>query len=804
MEAVSVVSLTYKFLYKLEIQAGTRRVLNRLYHVQKESLRKQQPEMIVARFKEDINFIKLYFLTGEKVKIDQSVWWRKVNDGFPSYLYPLSLYEIPDYDKMIILTQLRVYKKFNTPVPLNLVSVVKVISFTNIYHIIKNGNIILKIYDLKLVQSVADLKNIGISIKSLGEIYTPGLQTGSVYSASGPNGSSLVSKIVDLLVLGKHPYFIKILRNYSKNWNKVSIPFCFNPIGSITDPIGLSNYLGIPNIVKKFKDRSTFSSSVQEAYLGKLSYFGDGAGKVRIIAIGNLVIQITLFPLHQLIIKYLKSLKTLDATYNQEIIFDIFKKYRDESMESFCKTNNLPNPLPLDFDFETYIDNNDIIYTNFKAPYSLDLSNATDRIPLGIQFFVLWGFTKRFSVALWWFLIISTLVFKLKLPSGKTIDVKYSTGQGMGLYSSWSILALTHHLLVKLRAFKIGQPDFTDYLILGDDIVIFREEVAFSYIQVITDLGVDISIHKTVKPELGWGSEFASKLVYENNQGLVTNIRPLPTGTLIEGGISSFFNLMRCILSYDLHIHGEPYQFASLLGDIPGKLKKFNKHSDTLSSIWAITHLYQNWYSEKWSQSGSIVLPPNGVILDSVTQYLLENYQIPLSVFMDIEKNYKTNLTIQINKIRKKIIKYSLDYSYLIDIILGTLNKNPEVRENLRPWTEVFLFLQSPWYSVQRILEETTISHLVSTNQVRELSIIIRFLSESNDDTYLLSETTLRNYLNVLSLRWGPGGYLQQKVKSNDPLIKRVSKSKSRIVLKDILVFKSTIKLFSNKRWVKS
>jgi len=42
------------------------------------------------------------------------------------------------------------------------------------------------------------------------------------------------------------------------------------------------------------------------------------------------------------------------------------------------------------------------------------------------------------------------------------------------------MLALTHHVVVKAAALKVGKTNFSDYAILGDDIVIKDEEVADS------------------------------------------------------------------------------------------------------------------------------------------------------------------------------------------------------------------------------------------------------------------------------------------------------------------------------------
>jgi hypothetical protein len=75
--------------------------------------------------------------------------------------------------------------------------------------------------------------------------------------------------------------------------------------------------------------------------------------------------------------------------------------------------------------------------------------------------------------------------------------IRYSVGQPMGAYSSWAAFTITHHLVVAYAAHKAGLSNFSDYILLGDDIVIKNNKVAQQYIAIMTRLGVDISKPKT-------------------------------------------------------------------------------------------------------------------------------------------------------------------------------------------------------------------------------------------------------------------------------------------------------------------
>jgi hypothetical protein len=54
-------------------------------------------------------------------------------------------------------------------------------------------------------------------------------------------------------------------------------------------------------------------------------------------------------------------------------------------------------------------------------------------------------------------------------PNG---NVRWRTGQPLGMYSSWAIFALTHHMVIEYCANLKGSPSFRDYSVLGDDVVI--------------------------------------------------------------------------------------------------------------------------------------------------------------------------------------------------------------------------------------------------------------------------------------------------------------------------------------------
>jgi len=76
------------------------------------------------------------------------------------------------------------------------------------------------------------------------------------------------------------------------------------------------------------------------------------------------------------------------------------------------------------------------------------------------------------------------------------------------------MLALTHHVIVQIAAYRVGLKNFTHYALLGDDIVIANNAVAQSYHHIMTEiLGVEINLSKSLISATHF--EYAKRLVSE-------------------------------------------------------------------------------------------------------------------------------------------------------------------------------------------------------------------------------------------------------------------------------------------------
>jgi hypothetical protein len=100
----------------------------------------------------------------------------------------------------------------------------------------------------------------------------------------------------------------------------------------------------------------------------------------------------------------------------------------------------------------------------------------------------------------------------------EAVPYRYAVGQPMGAYSSFPMLALTHHVIVQIAASRAGQSLwFSNYAILGDDIVIANRAVAIHYLTIMRDtLGVEINLSKSLESTNGV-MEFAKRLLKGND-----------------------------------------------------------------------------------------------------------------------------------------------------------------------------------------------------------------------------------------------------------------------------------------------
>lgn len=215
--------------------------------------------------------------------------------------------------------------------------------------------------------------------------------------------------------------------------------------------------------------------------LGKLALKHEPAGKMRVFAMVDPFTQWALYPLHKVIL-YIIRRYSMDGTFNQV-----------KPLGHMVKAKQL---------------------------YSLDLSSATDRLPISLQVKILSCMLKDSKLAESWKTLLVGRTYSVPFGAGSSLsEVTYAVGQPMGALSSWAMLALTHHFIVQCAAWNCGHTPpsrlYKNYALLGDDLVLGNHEVMISYLRILEGLGVECGLHKSVVSHAGLSLEFAKRTYFK-------------------------------------------------------------------------------------------------------------------------------------------------------------------------------------------------------------------------------------------------------------------------------------------------
>jgi len=288
---------------------------------------------------------------------------------------------------------------------------------------------------------------------------------------AGPNGRASLFAMYDLHILP--PIIQKLIEdmggsvvmNYYRNflsksrvikaWNLIAnnslLKLSWEKFDKKTNSMKTIN-----NPIKSLDERVKVALSddhLLEPLTRKLSIVKDPEGKSRIIAILDFWSQNILLLLHNELFGLLRTIKE-DRTFTQDPI--------------------IPKP------------------PHGHKYYSFDLSAATDRFPIEVQESLVGQLVSK-DYALRWRMLLTTEDFFA--PFADTF-VNYRVGQPMGAYSSWAAFTLSHHMVLYYIHDQL-KLDKKYYIILGDDIVIYHDDVAKEYQYIMKGLGVELSPFKS-------------------------------------------------------------------------------------------------------------------------------------------------------------------------------------------------------------------------------------------------------------------------------------------------------------------
>lgn len=300
-------------------------------------------------------------------------------------------------------------------------------------------------------------------------------------AASPSNSKSWVGMLTDLSLLKNQPKLFNSLVFIMERTCKYTLTNLVIKLATVLPAPHSSDFELIYPMKDNFREAfSTASFEVRNSLgLGQLKQKAEPAGKMRVFAMVDSWTQTVLLPLHNYLMELLSRIPN-DGTESHLAAFD---RVRERS----------------------------VLY---KCSYGYDLSSATDRLPLSLQKAIIHSiFGKDFSDH-WANLLVGRSYFLFGKQGTQQLD--YSVGQPMGARSSFTMLGLTHHMIVQYAALMNSGLSFKKwedrYEIVGDDIIIFDKNLADTYLLIMSTIGVPINMSKSVVSELRPVAEFVKRV----------------------------------------------------------------------------------------------------------------------------------------------------------------------------------------------------------------------------------------------------------------------------------------------------
>lgn len=265
-----------------------------------------------------------------------------------------------------------------------------------------------------------------------------------ISSKNGPNGPAVPSVPVDYHFMKSSGPFKEL-----KSWiYLMKYKDLKRLLFYLRKPALITNHSNIPGSISKISEKI------------------EVGGKVRLFAVIDYLTQCAMSGLHSYIFKWLKGLPE-DSTHDHN------------------KAAQLAKSLTV---------SGDRLHL-----YSVDLSTATDRLPLLLQAsFIRIILGPEYS-KLW-----SSLMVDRDFDYHDS-KLRYAVGQPMGALSSWAMLALTHHMIVR-TCFKLcGKSYHGKYSIIGDDVFLVGDDVFQIYKLIMSEI-----LRVPISPTKGYDQSIVS------------------------------------------------------------------------------------------------------------------------------------------------------------------------------------------------------------------------------------------------------------------------------------------------------
>ena len=271
----------------------------------------------------------------------------------------------------------------------------------------------------------------------------------------------------------------------------------------ILPALGLDGYQ-IPNYQKQMELlKSVFPNlNVKPFKMANINWINEPGLKERVVADYTKVLEFLTKPFGEKLYEIIKQVPW-DATYFETVAY--------EQIQRVLKDYKLKGT---------------------GVAYCFDLSKATDRFPLSTQIAVLRGlkdlmgpmFTEQME------LFEYSCYLPAELPDGQLTH--WEVGQPMGAFPSFALFSLTHGMVCMNYLISNNIPYRNQFVVHGDDIVIFDEHLAQYYQNYIGISGAKINMFKTIKSSEY--VEFNSRLISANSIIQFPKWKPVTPASLLD------------------------------------------------------------------------------------------------------------------------------------------------------------------------------------------------------------------------------------------------------------------------------
>ena len=250
---------------------------------------------------------------------------------------------------------------------------------------------------------------------------------------------------------------------------------------------------------------------------------------------------------------------------------------------------------------------------------SVDLSSATDNLPL--SWFPLYSFVpKLVETNIGRSVVASMLLARLDYRDGDHI-LNWKQGQPLGSLPSFAILGITHNTILWCLS-KLLQLKDLPYRIVGDDLIVYNEELRALYIEFMTFCGIPLSLHKSYENR---AVEFVGRFFVKNqNPNFISDHTPVYWNNLFDYQQSTGVEIPWDRLPLSLQ-----RQWATGFEN----LDKARKSYRFVSAIAAKNHVLNEQFTVKWYEvlASSIDTKADDVIGETVL-YLYSTFRIVNSI----------------------------------------------------------------------------------------------------------------------------------------------------------------------------